>query len=90
MTKSSSSYSSKLKPSSKFIPNLGQLHKAISYLPDAENYEDDTFTTTILLETLVKQITFTKKKIQRGSKMVNRWIYEGKILIRNQDQDSVS
>jgi hypothetical protein len=85
-----SSNTSKSPPASKFIPNLEQLHQAIADLPDADTYEKDTFTSTILLPTAAKQITFTKKEIQRGSQLVHRWIYEGKILIRNQDQESVS
>lgn len=87
---STSSNTTKLPPASKFIPNLKQLHQAITELPDADTYEKDTFTSTILLPTAAKQITFTKKEIQRGSQLVHRWIYEGKILIRNQDQESVS
>ena len=39
--------------------------------------------------TLTSKI-ITKKEIQRDSQLVHRWIYEGKILIRNQDQESVS
>jgi hypothetical protein len=87
---STSSNTTKLPPASKFIPNLKQLHQAIADLPDADTYAEDTFTCTILLPTAAKQITFTKKEIQRGSQLVHRWIYEGKILIRNQDQESVS
>ena len=87
---SSSSKSSKSSPASKFIPNLKQLHQAIANLPDASDYEEDTFATTLLIGSKVQQLTFTKKPIQRGSQLVHRWIYEGKILIRNQDQESVS
>lgn len=87
---SSSSKTTKLPSASKFIPNLKQLHQAIADLPDADTYEEDTFTSTILLPTTAKQITFSRKAIQRGSQLVHRWIYEGKILIRNQDQESVS
>lgn len=87
---STSSKTSKLSPASKFIPNLKQLHQAIADLPDASEYEEDTFTTTILLASKAQQLTFTKKPIQRGSELVYRWIYEGKILIRNQDQESIS
>ena len=86
----SSSKSSKSSPASKFIPNLKQLNQAIADLPDASYYEEDTFATTLLIGTKVQQLTFTKKPIQRGSQLVHRWIYEGKILIRNQDQGSVS
>tara|TARA_B100001093_G_C26513761_1_gene878684 strand:- start:332 stop:592 length:261 start_codon:yes stop_codon:yes gene_type:complete len=82
--------SKKPKTSSKFIPNLKQLHQAIADLPDASYCEEDTFATTLLIGSKVQQLTFTKKPIQRGSQLTYRWIYEGKILIRNQDQESVS
>ena len=74
----------------KFIPNLKQLHEAIADLPDASDYNEDTYSTTLLIGSKVQQITFTKRQIQRGSKLVHRWIYEGKILIRNHDQESIS
>jgi len=77
-------------PHNKFIPNLKQLHQAIADLPDASDCEEDTFATTVLVATKAHQLIFTKKPIQRGSQLVHRWIYEGKILIRNQDQESVS
>ena len=86
---SSSSKSSKSPANSKFIPNLKQLHEAIADLPDASDYGEDTFATTLLIGSKVQQLTFTKKPIQRGSQLVHRWIYEGKILIRNQDKESV-
>ena len=86
---SSSSKSTKSPANSKFIPNLKQLHEAIADLPDACDCKDDTFATTLLIGSKVQQLTFTKKPIQRGSQLVHRWIYEGKILIRNQDQQSV-
>lgn len=82
--------SKKPKTSSKFIPNLKQLHQAIADLPDASDYDEDTFATSLLIDSKVQQLTFTKKPINRGSQLVHRWIYEGKILIRNQDQESVS
>ena len=75
---------------SKFLPNLKQLHEAISELPDASDYKDENFTSLLSIGSKSQQITFTKKQIQRGSQLVHRWIYEGKILIRNQDQESIS
>ena len=74
----------------KFIPNLKQLHEIIANLPDACDYEGETFSATLLVESKTQKLTFTKKPIQRGSQLVYRWIYGGKILIRNQDQESVS
>lgn len=87
---SSSSKSSKSPANSKFIPNLKQLHEAIADLPDASDYDEDTFAKTLLVGSKVEQLTFTRKPIQRGSKLVYRWTYEGKILIRNQDRVDVS
>ena len=87
---SSYSKSSNSSPASKFIPNLKQLHQAIAYLPDASNYDEDTFSTTLFIDSQAQQLTFTKKPIQRGSQLVYRWIYDGKFLIRNQDQENVS
>ena len=84
------STSSKSNKQSKFIPNLKQLHQAIVDLPDASDYDEDTFATTLLIGSKVQQLIFTKKPINRGSQLVDRWIYEGKILIRNQDRESVS
>ena len=81
---------SKSNTQSKFIPNLEQLHKAIADLPDASDYDEDTISTTLLIGSKEEQLTFYKKPIQRGSQLVHRWIYKGKILIRNQDQESVS
>ena len=86
----SSSKTSKSKAASKFIPNLKELHQAIADLPNASDYDENTFATTLLIGSKAQQLTFTKKPIQRGSQVVHRWIYEGKILIRNQDQVSVS
>ena len=59
-------------------------------LPDASQYEEETFTATLLIGSKAQQLTFSKKPIQRGSQLVYRWIYEGKILIRNKDKESVS
>ena len=87
---SPSSKNSQSPANSKFIPNLKQLHEAITDLPDASNYDEDTFTRTLFIGSKVQQLTFAKKTIQRGGQLVHRWIYEGKILIRNQDQESVS
>ena len=87
---SSSLKSSKSPANSKFIPNLKQLHQAIADLPDASDYDEDTFAKTLLVGSKVEQLTFTRKPIQRGSKLVYRWTYEGKILIRNQDRVDVS
>ena len=72
----------------KFVPNLKQFHEAISNLPDASDYNEGTFTVDLLIDSKTQKLTFTKKPIQRGGQLVHRWIYKGKILIRNQDKES--
>lgn len=71
----------------KFIPNIEQLIKVIKQLPDASSIPDTTYSTSIFINESAKVIQFTKKKIQRGSKKVDRWVYEGKILIREKDKE---
>ena len=73
----------------KFIPNLEQLHKVIKDLPEASSVVDTTYTATLFVDQSAKAINFSKKKIQRGSQVVERWVYEGKFLIREQDQDNL-
>tara|TARA_E500000178_G_C16649015_1_gene585488 strand:+ start:286 stop:585 length:300 start_codon:yes stop_codon:yes gene_type:complete len=74
----------------KFIPNLEQLHKVIKELPEADSVIDSTYTSTVFVNKKAQAINFTKKKIQRGSQTVERWIYEGKFLIREQDQENLA
>lgn len=83
---SSSSNSSKSKrKSTKFVPNLAQLNTATKELPDAELWPNDNFLCPILVDKKQKTIEFTRKQITRGSAKPYRWIYEGKVLIRNRD-----
>lgn len=82
----SSTHASKSKrTSTKFIPNLTQLKEATKGLPDAELWPEDTCICPILVDEKQKTIEFTRKQITRGSTRPYRWIYEGKVLIRNRD-----
>ena len=73
----------------KFIPNVEQLHTVIKELPEASSVIDTTYTATLFVDQSAKAVHFSKKKIQRGSQVVERWVYEGKFLIREQDQDNL-
>lgn len=86
----SSSYSSKSaskskRKSPKFIPNLIQLSAAAKELPDAELWPNDNFLCPVLVDKKQKTIEFKRKQVTRGSELPYRWIYEGKVLIRNRD-----
>ncbi|MGC6424446.1 MAG: hypothetical protein ACON4O_05605 [Lentimonas sp.] len=84
--KSQSSRSKKSKSSgTKFIPNLTQLAEATKGLPDAELWPDETCICPIEVDERLRTIEFKRKQITRGSSKPYRWIYEGKILIRNRD-----
>lgn len=76
-------------PNNKFIPNLEQLHKVIKELPEASSIVDTDYTATLFVNQSAQTIHFTKKKIQRGSHIVERWVYDGKFLIREQDQENL-
>ena len=84
--RSSSSSASKFKRKSpKFIPNLSQLRAATKDLPDAELWPDDSYVCPVKVDNKQKTIEFTRKQITRGKERPYRWVYEGKVLIRNRD-----
>ncbi len=71
--------------STKFIPNLTQLQTATKELPNAELWPEDSFQCPVVVDEKTKVIEFIRKRITRGSSRPYRWIYEGKVLIRNRD-----
>ena len=77
----------KAKQTVRFMPNFGHIKIAIKQLPSANTHDNDTISTFIRVDNKLKEIAFIKKRIQRGSKEVFRWAYEGKFLIREQDID---
>ncbi len=70
---------------SKFIPNLTQLKEATQELPDPELWPEETCVCPVMVNEKQKLLEFTRKRISRGNTRPYRWIYEGKILIRNRD-----
>jgi len=85
MTGSSSPKSSSSRNSFKFLHNLTQLREAIKELPDPEEWPDESYVHTLLVNKRQKALEFIRKKINRGSTQAYRWVYEGKILIRKRD-----
>ena len=69
----------------KFVPDLTQLGNATKDLPNAEIWPDKTYTCAITVNGRQKTMEFTRKKVTRGSAHPHRWVYEGKVLIRNRD-----
>ncbi|HAV12529.1 MAG TPA: hypothetical protein DCX06_03380 [Opitutae bacterium] len=69
----------------RFIPNLTQLQSATKQLPDAELWPEDTCLCPIDANGKRQTIEFTRKQIKRGKERPYRWIYKGKVLIRNRD-----
>lgn len=73
----------------RFIPNFGHFQSAIRQLPRASDHPDDTISIFIQVDNKLKEMAFVKKRIQRGSKFVDRWTFEGKLLLREQDIESL-
>jgi hypothetical protein len=69
----------------KFIPNITQLQEALKDLPDPALYDQDRYTYAVLGDGKNHSLEFVRKRITRGSTRPFRWIYQGKVLIRNQD-----
>ncbi len=80
---------SKSRKSQKFIPNLTQIQNATKGLPDAEECIEDTFTYFFVVDHQQKTIKFKKISLQRGDNQTARWIYEGKVLVRNRDIEAL-
>lgn len=74
----------------KFLPNIGQIQDALPELPDPETWDEDRYSVFIDVDGKRRSITFKKVRIARGSKKVHRWIYSGKMLVRQRDIESHS
>ena len=73
----------------RFIPNFAHIKDAIKQLPNADSHNNDTISIFIPIDKKYKEIAFVKKRIQRGSKEVLRWAFEGKFLVRDQDVEQL-
>lgn len=76
------------KSTGKFMPNLKQLQAAIQELPDPEASKERHYQCAVEVQGRMRHIKFKRIEVARGRKDVQRWIYEGKLLIRNQDSDA--
>ena len=77
---------SKSSQRSRFLPNLNQLTEAIAKLPDPETWPEDTYAHTMDVHGKARTLQFNRIHVSKSDKRVHRWIYEGKVLIRNHDQ----
>ncbi len=82
---SRSSQSRQKEEAFKFTPNLSQLREATTLLPDPDEWAETSYTCRLSVDGVIRRIEFVKKRITRGSARVNRWMYEGKVLIRKRD-----
>ena len=68
------------------MPNIGQLNEAIEKLPDADSWTEKTYTHNIQVDGKERSLQFNLIHVRKGGKRINRWVYEGKVLIRNRDR----
>ncbi|MEO0510661.1 MAG: hypothetical protein AAF065_12470 [Verrucomicrobiota bacterium] len=69
----------------KFIPNLSQLQETAKNLPDPDKWPEERYRILIEADNKQRSVEFEKRSINRGEKKTSRWIFEGKVLIRNRD-----
>ena len=69
----------------RFIPNFTQLQESLATLPAPEEWMEDSYTCRITADSKRRSLVFDKMKINRGDRKVSRWVYNGKVLIRNRD-----
>lgn len=80
------SASSSAASTSRFLPNLSQLQEAISALPDPDTWTEQTYTHKLIVGAREKALQFNLIQVRKGKERVNRWVYEGKVLIRERDK----
>ncbi|GHC00658.1 hypothetical protein [Cerasicoccus arenae] len=73
--------------SRRFLPTIDQIKRAAEELPDPMTYEDDECSVSIKTGGSTRELDFKRIKFSSGKGInVYRWIYEGKIMIRNSDK----
>lgn len=63
----------------RYIPSLRTVKKAAESLPPAQGWRADTYQVPLNDERLIE---FRKVKFKAKEKKNDRWIYEGKIIVR--------
>ncbi len=69
----------------RFMPNLSQLRQSAKLLPDPEKWPESTYDCTLEVDEEKRTLTFKRLKLRRGSGSSFRWVFEGKVLLRNRD-----
>ena len=81
--------SSKHSDNGKFIPNISQLEKVLKDLPDPLHWPEETYKCSVTSGDHEETIAFIRKGFNRSSGKTFRWIFSGKILIRNRDIEAL-
>ena len=67
------------------MPSLSHLKEAAKELPEPDIWPEDSYLVPVSVGSKQQTIKFTRKSINRGKEQAARWVYEGKVMIRNRD-----
>lgn len=80
--------------SRKFLPTLDQVKRASEELPDPMTHDSDNCSVTVTSKTegqSDRELQFMRMKFAAGKgKNIYRWVYDGKVMIRNSDINNKS
>ncbi len=71
---------------SNYIPSIKEIQEASQMLPNPDKWDDEDFTVPLRKHERRVHVGFRKVKYANSSEERSyRWVYEGKVLIRNRD-----
>lgn len=74
--------------SERFLPSIQQFNHALATLPDPDLWPQDEFRAVVKGNSRdgeSQEILFRKIKVSRSSGNTSRWVFEGRMMIRNRD-----
>lgn len=63
----------------RYIPSIRTVRKAAESLPPVETWRSDTFQVPVENERLIE---FRKTRFKAKDRKTDRWVYEGKMVVR--------
>ncbi|WP_269538811.1 hypothetical protein [Cerasicoccus fimbriatus] len=72
--------------SKRFLPSIDQIKRASEELPDADSHESEECAVSFKVGSTTRELSFKRVKFNAGEgKSIYRWVYDGKVMIRNSD-----
>lgn len=71
--------------SNRFLPSLKQIRDAAAQLPDPEKWPDEVYLVPVKGPNKTNNLEFRRVRLSESGNRKERWVFEGKIIIRHRD-----